>query len=238
VKRIAMDRQGFAPPLPLDSGTEAEAPLGLRAKNKAEKLQRIRKAARALFVKRGYDDTTMRDIAKRAGIGFGTLFTYASDKRDLLFLIFNDELDSVVENAFARAAKEEIFLDRLVAYFSGFYIFFAPQPELSRVVLREMTLYLKGRQAEQFQASCGRMVGHLASFVTQARDAKRLGTREDPQLVAQALLATFASEIRRWIAVDDPVLKTGLTRLRRMLALHVTGLAPRAGALEKRRRKP
>ena len=210
-------------------------PPGLRAKNKAEKLQRIRKAARALFVKRGYDDTTMRDIAKRADVGFGTLFTYASDKRDLLFLIFNDELDDVVDSAFGRAAKEQIFLDQLVAYFSGFYIFFAPQPELSRVVLREMTLYLKGRQAEQFQASCGRMVGHLASFVTQAHDAKRLGTREAPLLVAQALLSTFASEIRRWIAADDPALKTGLTRLRRMLALQVTGLAPRGTALGKRR---
>jgi AcrR family transcriptional regulator len=231
-----MDRQGFGPLTSPDSDTDAEVPLGLRAKNKAEKLQRIRKAARALFVKRGYDDTTMRDIAKRAGVGFGTLFTYASDKRDLLFLIFNDELDHVVDSACARATAERIFLDQLVAYFSAFYIFFAPQPELSRVVLREMTLYLKGRQAEQFQASCGRMVEHLASFVAQASDAKQLGTREDPLLVAQALLSTFASEIRRWIAVDDPALKTGLTRLRRMLALQVTGLAPRSTALRKRRK--
>ena len=103
-----MDRQGFASPL-IDSGPEAEAPRGLRAKNKAEKLQRIRKAARALFVKRGYDDTTMRDIAKRADVGFGTLFTYASDKRDMLFLIFNDELDNVVADSFARAVKERLF---------------------------------------------------------------------------------------------------------------------------------
>ena len=58
-----MDRQGYSPLAPIDSGTDAEAPVGLRAKNKAEKLQRIRKAARALFVKGGYDDTTMRDIA-------------------------------------------------------------------------------------------------------------------------------------------------------------------------------
>ena len=229
-----MDRQEFASLAPLDSGLDAEAPLGLRARNKAEKLQRIRKAARALFVKHGYDDTTMRDIAKRAEIGFGTLFTYASDKRDLLFLIFNDELDDVVDSAFVRAAKEQVFLDQLVAYFSAFYIFFAPQPELSRVVLREMTLYLKGRQAEQFQASCSRMTGHLASFVTLARDARRLGTQEDPQLVAQALLSTFASEIRRWIAADEPALKQGIARLRRMLALHVTGLAPRAGVLGNR----
>jgi AcrR family transcriptional regulator len=232
-----MDRQDFVTPAPTDAGIDAEAPQGLRAKNKAEKLQRIRKAARALFMKRGYDDTTMRDIAKRAEVGFGTLFTYASDKRDMLFLIFNDELDNVVLSAFERATEEERFLDQLVSYFSGFYIFFAPQPELSRVVLREMTLYLKGRQAEEFQASCGRITTHLASFVMHARSAKQLGTRADPQLIAQALLATFASEIRRWIAADDPDLKAGLARLRQMLALQVTGLAPRTSAPDKRKKR-
>lgn len=229
-----MDRQGHVALAPLDAVIGTETSLGLRAKNKAEKLQRIRKAARALFVKRGYDDTTMRDIAKRAEVGFGTLFTYASDKRDMLFLIFNDELDNVVASSFARATKEKVFLDQLVSFFSGFYIFFQPQPELSRVVLREMTLYLKGRQAEQFQMSCGRITSHLASFVAEARTARQLGTREDPPLIAQALLSTFAAEIRRWIAVDDPVLKTGLARLRRMLALQVMGLAPGAGASGKR----
>src|ERR1700757_1355409 len=111
-----MDRQALVALAPLDAVIGTETSLGLRAKNKAEKLQRIRKAARALFVKRGYDDTTMRDIAKRAEVGFGTLFTYASDKRDMLFLIFNDALDNVVDSAFVRASAERVFLDQLVAY--------------------------------------------------------------------------------------------------------------------------
>lgn len=216
--------------------TASDEPIGLREKNKAEKLQRIRKAARALFIRHGYDDTTMRDIAKRAEIGFGTLFTYASDKRDLLFLIYNDELDDVVARAFENGAAERDFLDQLVAYFAGFYRFFAPQPELSRVVLREMTFFLKGRQAEQFQASCGLMTQHLASFVSGARRTQQIATRKDASLIAQALLSTFAAEIRRWIAVDEPDLKRGLARLRQMLALQIAGLAP--VTRKSRRRKP
>lgn len=204
-----------------------DAPRGLREKNKAEKLHRIRKAARALFVRHGYDDTTMRDIAKRAEIGFGTLFTYASDKRDLLFLIFNDELDTVVARAFENGSAEDAFLDQLAAYFAGFYRFFAPQPELSRVVLREMTFFLKGQQAEQFQASCGLMTQHLASFAAAARKTGQIATSEEASIIAQSLLSTFAAEIRRWIAVDAPDLKHGLTRLRHMLALQITGLAAR-----------
>lgn len=216
--------------------TAAAVPAGLREKNKAEKLQRIRKAARALFIRHGYDDTTMRDIAKRAEIGFGTLFTYASDKRDLLFLIYNDELDDVVARAAENGAAERDFLDRLVAYFAGFYRFFAPQPELSRVVLREMTFFLKGRQAEQFQTSCDLIARHLASFVAKARRTGQIATRENPSLVAQALMSTFAAEIRRWIAADEPELKRGLARLRQMLTLQIAGLAP--VPRKSRRRKP
>jgi hypothetical protein len=59
-----------------------------------------------------------------------------------------------------------------------------------------------------------------------ARAARQIATREDRQIVAQALLATFASEIRRWIAVDEPELEPGLARLRRMLDMQITGLKP------------
>jgi len=207
------------------------AVAGLRERNKADKLQRIRDAARMLFIEHGYDGTTMRDIARQANVGFGTLFTYASDKRDLLFLIYNDDLDTTVETAFRRASGKRLFVEQLVAYFSTFYAFFLPQPELSRVVLREMTFYLNGMQARQFQASTGRLLDHLRSLTASARAAGGLSTREDPQIIAQALLSTFAQELRRWIAMDAPVLAEGTMRLRRMLALQINGLGPGPGAL-------
>ena len=209
-----------------------EITASLRERNKADKRHRIRKAARALFVKHGYDNTTMREIAKRADIGFGTIFTYASDKRDLLFLIYNDELDKIVDTALKNASTKRIFLEQLFAYFRTFYVFFLPQPELSRVVLREMTFYMKGRQAKQFQASTVRMIQHLACLVEAAQAAQAIATREDPQFIAQALISTFAQALRRWIAIDDePKLSEGLARLRRLLVLQISGFEPRESAL-------
>src|SRR5215472_8899406 len=72
---------------------------GLREQNKIDKRRRIGEAARALFIERGFDDTTTREIALRAGVGIGTVFTYAENKRDLLFLIANDDLDEVSRKA-------------------------------------------------------------------------------------------------------------------------------------------
>ena len=42
---------------------------GQREKNKLDKLERIRNATRELFLKKGYDETTTREIALRAGVG-------------------------------------------------------------------------------------------------------------------------------------------------------------------------
>jgi AcrR family transcriptional regulator len=218
----------------INAGSASDLPLGLRERNKAEKLRRLRDAARTLFIKQGYDETTMRSIAERADIGFGTLFTYASDKRDLLFLIFNDNLDETADAAFKHATAKRIFLEQLIAYFENFYRFFLPQPELSRLVLREMTFYVKGHQAEQFRDGVSRIYHHLASLAETAQTSGTLGTSEQPVILAQALMATFSQEIRRWIATDDPDLSKGLARLRRMLALQISGLQPREGALGRR----
>ena len=58
---------------------------GQRERNKLEKLRRIKEAARALFISKGFDETTIREIASVAEVGLGTVFVYAENKRDLLF---------------------------------------------------------------------------------------------------------------------------------------------------------
>jgi AcrR family transcriptional regulator len=209
---------------------------GLRERNKAEKLERIRNAARALFVEKGYDDTTIREIAQRADVGFGTLFSYASDKHDLLFLIFTDELMDVVEAAMREAQKKDAFLDQLLAFFRCFYRFFARQPGLSRFVLRELTFYVEGKQAERFQHSRFMLLRRLVVLTAAAQAAGLLATAENAETLARAIFSTYSTELRDWLGEDTPALKTGLARLRRMLRLHIEGFAPAAGATEPKRR--
>ena len=74
--------------------------ISVRERNRREKLQRITEAARALFVEKGFDETTTREIARHADVALGTLFLYATDKRDLLFLICTSELEALTDKAF------------------------------------------------------------------------------------------------------------------------------------------
>lgn len=75
--------------------------MGLREANKQDKRDRLGRAARELFSEQGFESTTMRQIAERAGIGVGTIFLYARDKQGLLFLLFSDGVQEVQRQAFA-----------------------------------------------------------------------------------------------------------------------------------------
>src|SRR6201998_1842902 len=60
------------------------------ARRKPESLAKIKRAARKLFVERGYHVTRPQDIAREAGLGHGTFYLHYPDKR-ACFLAFVDE---------------------------------------------------------------------------------------------------------------------------------------------------
>ena len=51
------------------------------------KRQKIVKASVALFIKKGFFKTTVKEISKEAGISMGSLYDYIETKEDILFLV-------------------------------------------------------------------------------------------------------------------------------------------------------
>ncbi len=78
---------------PVISSHEMAGRPSLRERNKAEKAQLIKEAARQLFSQNGYEATTMRDVAALADVGFGTISAYATDKAGLLAMLFVEDLE-------------------------------------------------------------------------------------------------------------------------------------------------
>jgi AcrR family transcriptional regulator len=204
---------------------------GQREKNKIEKLQRIREAARALFVKKGFDEATTREIAARARVGIGTVFTYAENKRDLLFLVANDDLDQVTRDAEASVRADAACLENLLIVFHHHYKFFAKQRALSRLLLREMTFYDSGRQANRFQKTRDRNIQLIGKIVKQAAAAKTIQV-DEPALAGWVAFCVFQVELRRWLISKEPNVLAGMARLERALRLCMAGWNPQPSALK------
>jgi AcrR family transcriptional regulator len=65
---------------------------------RAESRARILEHALALFAELGYERTTVRAIAERAGISQGLLYNYFRGKDDLLYAIFEQSMRDVRES--------------------------------------------------------------------------------------------------------------------------------------------
>lgn len=81
-------------------------PLTALSKIKNESLVKqrqsmIAKKAASVFIKKGYENTTIRDIAKATGLAMGNLYDYIQKKEDILCLVF-DLYHQVVEDSLMR----------------------------------------------------------------------------------------------------------------------------------------
>jgi AcrR family transcriptional regulator len=202
---------------------------GLRTRNKLEKLRRIKETAQNLFVAKGFDDTTMREIAVRAGVGLGTIFLYAKNKRDLLFLTINEPLENVTQQAEDAVDPTAALINNLLAVAKSHYQFFGQQPALSRLALREMIFYDSGAQAAPFQKTRERLIRLFGHTIELAITNKEIAPREPPLFAGWAVFCIFQVELRRWLASDVTNLRAGLSELERALGLLIAGFGICAG---------
>jgi AcrR family transcriptional regulator len=211
--------------------------LGQRERNKRDKLQRIKNAARELFVTRGYDDTTTREIALRAGVGMGTVFTYADNKRDLLFLIANEDLEETTKKSEAALSVDASLMTNLMAVFGNHYQYFMRQPELSRLMLREMLFYDSGQQANRFKITREKVISLVCQAVRFARDSRSIAVAGDEGMTGWVLFCVYQVELRSWLAGEELDLEAGLDRLRQALTVCLVGSSAKKAALHLSRTK-
>lgn len=55
-----------------------------------KKHAHIANAAYKLFIKKGYNQTSIRDISRAAGMAMGNLYDYISNKEDILYLVYQE----------------------------------------------------------------------------------------------------------------------------------------------------
>ena len=196
----------------------------VREKKKLATRERIRAAAADLFTRHGYGAATMRQIAQRAHVGLGTLFNYAEDKRDLVFLIFNEELNAVTDTALAAVRPAAPLVGQLTAVFRVHYRWLATQPVLARILLQELTFYSSGKQAATFHGIRRRLIDGIEQMVRASQEKKQITARESPAVIARYIFFVYSASLRWWIAAQHPDPARGVAELRRLLKLQIAGL--------------
>ena len=199
---------------------------GLRERNKREKLERIEAAARALFEEQGFEKTTTREIAARAGIGTGTLFLYARDKSELLLLLFQDDVEAVVRDGFATVPEDAPLVDQLVHVFGRAFAYYAEHPALTRAFVREV-FDLLGRHRERVNSLTMAFIARLAELVEKAKARGELRADAPAPAAATAFFSVYYTSLAGWLGGNLPGPDVALHgMLRPLLEMQVRGLLP------------
>jgi AcrR family transcriptional regulator len=175
--------------------------MGCVARWEPDAQGRLVVAALELFAERGYDQTTVVDVAERAGVTERTFFRYFTDKREVLFSaghVWEDQIIAGIEDADPSLAPLDVVVAGLVAGASlldegrAFALrraaVLAATPSLQERELLKMT-----KLAEAITATLGKR--GVADF--------------DAQLAAEAGVAAFRVAFGRWIADTSGDLSLG-----------------------------
>jgi AcrR family transcriptional regulator len=156
---------------------------------------RLQQAALDLFGERGFEQTTVAEIAKRAGLTERTFFRYFADKPEVLFsgaVALQEFLVTLVAGAPDSAAP----LDAVASALEGTAAFFEERREFStqRQTVIDANAELRARELIK-----------LAKLASAIADTLRRRGVSDPaaSLTAEAGMAVFKTAFERWINEPD-----------------------------------
>ena len=110
-------------------------PLGIRAANKAKTRQRLIEAARRLFMERGYEGATVRDIAGSADLSTGAVFASFADKTELFNAVLQADTEAQIAAMSAAMSQPGPVGERLIRVLGAAYQYQLGQIELLRAAL-------------------------------------------------------------------------------------------------------
>lgn len=199
--------------------------MSLRLQHKLDKRERLRRAAFELFVERGYDATTTKAVAERAGVAAGTVFLYAKDKADLLFLVMHERLATAVDDRFSTLGKGPL-LERLLHVFAGIFAMYGEHPAVAAAFVRELP-GAKGPNADRINALTFAFLHRVAGLVRDAQEAGEVDGAIEPLRAATNVFALYFGALLGWIS-GFSTLETALDPgLRDALSLQIRGFVTR-----------
>jgi AcrR family transcriptional regulator len=156
---------------------------------------RLAQAAFALYGERGFEQTTVAEIAARAGLTERTFFRHFADKREVLFA-GADALRELLVDTVAKAPASEAPIDAAAAGIDAAGAFIQEGGELARQRQAIIAASEELRERELIK---------LASLASALADALRRRGVEDPaaSLTAEAAIAVFRIAFERWVSETD-----------------------------------
>jgi len=197
-----------------------------RGRPRSTSRRELQRIALRLFTERGFDNTTIEQIAVEAGVSERTFFRYFTTKASVLWTDFETELDTI-RAALASVADEVPMMDAIrAAVVEASHYRAEDVPEMRTRMNLIATVPALSSSAAEHYADWERAISEFA--------ARRLGYPADslyPLAVGRAALAACRAAFDRWSVRADNDLTVYLDAALTALAAGFAASAIRADGL-------
>lgn len=111
--------------------------MSVREEKKQRNKQAIVEAAISLFSVHGYENTSIEQIAKAAGVGKGTFYSYFQTKNDLIKVFCKYELEKIHQELVKRSNKDASILEQMLTIYMTEFHHVTQNREFGRLYMRE-----------------------------------------------------------------------------------------------------
>jgi AcrR family transcriptional regulator len=176
---------------------------------------RLLSAAMAAFTEHGADDTSLEEIARRAGVGIGTLYRHFPTRQSLLEAVYRDQVEAL------RARADELTGsaapgEALAAWLRALMTFSSTKQSLTSALLATI-----GKESDLLSA-CSKVIWDAADVLLKR--AQQAGAVRADADARDLIRLVHAVNIATRRAPADP------GQSERLLGLILDGLRPQSGS--------
>jgi AcrR family transcriptional regulator len=209
-----------------------EIAVGRRERKKEETKQRIFVTAVQLFNEKGFDATTIDEIAERADVAKGTFFNYFPRKESLLQYLAEQWLDAAEETA---SQTRRPAAERIVEMFTSAAVAYGENRDLARA-LAHFSMEQLGAPMPELEGGDQRLDRLFDRVFREGQERGEFRSDVDAFAARGALGSVFIGTLMWWIGtrdgrVDPRAREIGLAgAVRYQCQLVFDGLRPRTGS--------
>lgn len=174
--------------------------------SKAQKKENRRKIIEAtvdLTVAKGLKSATMREIAKKAGLGDATIYNYFPTKETIVYGYYEDRFDAVIEKLKAISDFHEYtFQEQLQTFFEAKLELFLNDREFLEQTFKK-TFFALSHQYSRIRPMKDKFMAIMDDILTNAVEAEEIPDQVFRELTMQMFWEYYIGMVMYWLKDDS-----------------------------------
>lgn len=196
----------------------------IREQKKKQTRKAILDAAIRLFDQKGFEQTSIELLAREAGVGKGTIYSYFQNKNEIFYAFCEEQLEFVRGELAQKTDPDAPVIEQLMTIFMGEFVFVTKNKEFGRHFMRE-ALFPRDPQNKDLQELDNKWLDLIYSVLERAIKKGELRNDIDLLFLTGHFYALYSISVSAWYSerIETEQIGPGMQQL---LQNALDGLAP------------